>query len=265
MSTLPHNKHLNAPKRKRRSPKHHSILTVQHNYHDHALDLCCNARHVPPRGGVVTPFPLNLHAMLERVEQEGLGHIVSWQAHGRCFVVHDPKQFANILTRCFKISKVSSFQRQLNLYGFQRLTKGPDGGGYYHELFLRGKEFLSQNIQRITVKGTKIRARSNPEQEPNFYEMPWVSDINSTTNTTLMPVALAAPQAHNLNYSDNLFDITDELKDALPNVKPLEQIPSSIWDEEEAILILNEVELHFADYYFPAPIAFENIENASTN
>jgi hypothetical protein len=38
-------------------------------------------------------FPGRLHRMLRVVEAEGLSHIVSWQPHGRCFVVHKPIEF----------------------------------------------------------------------------------------------------------------------------------------------------------------------------
>jgi hypothetical protein len=37
-----------------------------------------------PRGGVTIPFPTKLYAMLEVVEGENLGHVVSWMPHGRC-------------------------------------------------------------------------------------------------------------------------------------------------------------------------------------
>jgi hypothetical protein len=46
---------------------------------------------------------------------------------------------------------------------------GRDKGGYYHELFLRGKRFLSRRIQRIKIKGTGARKPGSPETEPNFY------------------------------------------------------------------------------------------------
>jgi len=151
-------------------------ITVEHNYHDHALDVSTDFHEEhPARGGVTTPFPLKLHEMLDSVVAEGLEHIVSWQPHGRCFVVHKPQEFIELLPKYFKLSKLASFQRQLNLYGFQRLTRGRDRGGYYHELFLREKVFLSHNIQRIKVKGTGVRARSNPDQEPEFWSMSWVN------------------------------------------------------------------------------------------
>jgi hypothetical protein len=102
--------------------------------------------------------------------------LYSWQIHGRCFIVHKPDKFKEILPRYFKLSKIQSFQRQLNLYGFQRLTVGADKGAYYHELFLRGRLDLVQKIPRAKVKGTKVRARSNPEEEPDFYTMRWVED-----------------------------------------------------------------------------------------
>ena len=50
-----------------------------------------------PRGGVVEPFPLKLYDMLEGVLEEGKEDIVSWQVHGRCFMVHKPQQFVDII------------------------------------------------------------------------------------------------------------------------------------------------------------------------
>lgn len=70
------------------------------------------------RGGVVTPFPWKLHDMLESVEEEGYAHIVSWQPHGRCFAVHKPIEFVQLIKKYFNQSKLASFQRQLNLCKF---------------------------------------------------------------------------------------------------------------------------------------------------
>jgi hypothetical protein len=176
----------------KRGRKHREHLIVQHHYHDHASDPSPTGRELQAtldessqtstNNNSNTAFPLKLYEMLSTIEQDGFSHIVSWQPHGRCFVVHKPDEFKDILPRYFKLSKVASFQRQLNLYGFTRLTRGNDKGGYYNELFLRGKLFLVHRIQRVKVKGTGVRAKSNPAQEPNFWKMPWVSASGETTD-----------------------------------------------------------------------------------
>jgi hypothetical protein len=43
-------------------------------------------------------FPAKLHYMLSELEKEGLEHIVSWQPHGRCFIIHKQSQFLEQLT-----------------------------------------------------------------------------------------------------------------------------------------------------------------------
>ena len=157
---------------------HHDGLVVQHHYHDHSADPIVDPSSVKhkAKGGVIIPFPVKLHSMLDRIEEDGLAHVVSWQPHGRCFVVHKPKEFVNhVMPHYFKQTKMASFQRQLNLYGFNRLTNGLDKGGYYHEMFLRGKVSLAFDIKRMRVKGTGVRLPTNPDHEPNFYVLPPLS------------------------------------------------------------------------------------------
>ena len=85
--------------------------------------------------------------MLEVADELGFADIVSWCPHGRAFIVRKPKQFASkTMRKYFKHTKFTSFQRQLNLYGFRRITKGTDGGAYYHELFLRGRPDLCKYV-----------------------------------------------------------------------------------------------------------------------
>jgi hypothetical protein len=66
--------------------------------------------------GKAEPFPVKLHRMLSELEQEGKDDVCSFLPHGRAFAVHKPKQFANeIMPKYFRMSRFSSFQRQLNL------------------------------------------------------------------------------------------------------------------------------------------------------
>jgi HSF-type DNA-binding len=104
-----------------------------------------------PSRDAETKFPCKLHKMLQDVENEGLTHIVSWHNDGKCFRVHEPEQFVEkILPRYFKKSKYRSFQRQLNLYGFHRITalKPFWESCYHHPDFSKDDEFGCRKINR---------------------------------------------------------------------------------------------------------------------
>jgi len=130
----------------------------------------------PPRSERAgSNFPIKLFDLLTSLEAQGLDHIVSWAPHGRCFVVRNQEEFvSSILPVWFRQTKFTSFQRQLNIYGFTRLTSGKDKHGYYHPLFLRNDRDLAKKIERHKLKGTGTRKPGNPESEPNFYDMPYI-------------------------------------------------------------------------------------------
>ena len=56
-------------------------------------------------------FPIKLHRMLERVEKDGQGQIISWNPDGLTFTVHNPKLFVSeVLGKYFNQTKYKSFQ-----------------------------------------------------------------------------------------------------------------------------------------------------------
>jgi hypothetical protein len=125
------------------------------------------------RGGVTEPFPEKMHRMLEGTEREGLTDVVSFFSHGRAFAIHKPRRFVSeVMLRYFRQTRLTSFQRQLNLYGFRRISQGPDNGGYYHELFLRGRPGLCVNMKRTKVKG-EAKYRRDPESERKLHSCPF--------------------------------------------------------------------------------------------
>jgi hypothetical protein len=82
----------------------HRNEKVVHNYHDYANevekveeslgDLHHMEEHTQSsmnRGE--QNFPVKLHYMLNELEKDGMDDIVSWQPHGRCFLVHKQQQF----------------------------------------------------------------------------------------------------------------------------------------------------------------------------
>jgi hypothetical protein len=73
---------------------------------------------------------------------------------------------------------------------------GRDKGGYYHELFLRSKRFLSHRIQRIKIKGTGARKPSSPETEPNFYNAPFLPCISLPYKNTQLSMLASGPNMY---------------------------------------------------------------------
>lgn len=83
------------------------------------------------KGGRSGKFPLKLHDMLTELERQGRTDIASFLPHGRGFVIHNSREFTrHVMSKYFRMSHFSSFQRQLNLYDFQRASEGPEKGSY---------------------------------------------------------------------------------------------------------------------------------------
>jgi hypothetical protein len=114
-------------------------------------------------------FPTKLICMLS---DEKHADIVGWMPHGYAFKVFDVAAFEKqVLPKYFKTCKEKSFRRQLCLWGFKRLTRGLDKGAYYSPHFIRGRPELSRKMVCVKVKGIGRAQPTNPEEEPNFYEL----------------------------------------------------------------------------------------------
>ncbi len=79
----------------------------------------------------------------------------------------------------FNQTKYRSFQRQLYIYGFDRIKdkQSEDYGAYYHELFIRGASDLCLDMQRKKIKGTGLsneerRKKANKLREENSKPKP---------------------------------------------------------------------------------------------
>lgn len=112
-------------------------------------------------------FPYKLYDMLEMEPRE----IVEWLPHGQSFRINDLTKFANSTSpKYFKHTKMESFQRQLNLYGFRRIIKGDEEGAYKHPQFQRGKPDALPGIRRIYNKPKIMSPMSGTNYYQNFPE-----------------------------------------------------------------------------------------------
>ena len=102
-------------------------------------------------------FPWRLHELLTEAETNGNDSIISWiPGTNNAFKVHNKEKFTkNILPEYFNATKYKSFQRNLNLWGFESITEGPNKGGCQHHIFIRGDREKCHYMTRQKVKGQK--------------------------------------------------------------------------------------------------------------
>jgi len=127
-------------------------------------------------------FPAKLFKILSNQE---FSDIITWMPHGRSWRVLQPKVFSEVVsTKYFSHqSKYASFMRQVNGWGFKRITRGPDRNSYYHELFVRDNPELAWTMSRRGSSSSKNSGgKDEADKEPNFYEM--TSLANSTAAST---------------------------------------------------------------------------------
>ena len=229
--------------------EHREHGTVQHSYHDYSQvapdkEVLCVSPSKETHGGANIAFPVVLHRLLADATDECFEQIISWQPHGRAFIVHDHDRFVSeVMQKYFRQSRYASFQRQLSLYGFLRLTKGSDSGAYYNELFLRGLPHLCTYMQRTRVKGYGVRQSSSPGTEPDFYAMDAVSSPQQGCQT--WPSLTVAP----LSFQQAPVLSTDAFRQ-----NSLETIPATIvntFEEQESMAdFLSDVDLDDDDSFY---------------
>ncbi|CAJ1943062.1 unnamed protein product [Cylindrotheca closterium] len=121
--------------------------------------------------GVPQQFPRRLYEMLEgeaKIAASGnQGKVViSWSESGKAFRIFDVDSFmASVLPKYFRTKKFSSFQRNLNLYGFAKVRRGPDTDMYAHPCFARG---YPESLAQLRKSATSSRRRLS--QQPSTDE-----------------------------------------------------------------------------------------------
>ncbi|XP_063280879.1 heat shock factor protein 3-like isoform X2 [Prinia subflava] len=120
-------------------------------------------REVPalPRGPAVpvpVPVPGFLAKLWALLEDPDSDDVICWSRNGENFCILDEQRFAKeLLPKYFKHNNISSFIRQLNMYGFRKVI-APENGiitaekssviEFQHPFFKQGKAHLLENIKR---------------------------------------------------------------------------------------------------------------------
>lgn len=106
------------------------------------------AAHIPLAENLsgVPAFLVKTHAL---VSDKSNAAIVAWAPLGASFIIFDPDRFANELCPIvFRHSKLSSFVRQLNIYGFKKVVSNKAHIEFEHPSFRRDEPQMLYLIRR---------------------------------------------------------------------------------------------------------------------
>lgn len=111
------------------------------------------------------PFPLKLHLLLEKEPA-----FVQWTSARTFRIVNaNPTILKEILPKFCRSASMTSFTRNLNMYGFKKLVSGPFSGSYYHPQFKQGETLAIQQMKRKPQR-SKMKPRFTTVM-PTIFEM----------------------------------------------------------------------------------------------
>ncbi|XP_065092290.1 heat shock factor protein isoform X2 [Ochlerotatus camptorhynchus] len=104
-----------------------------------------------------TGVPAFLAKLWRLVEDPETNDLISWSSDGRSFIIQNQAQFAKeLLPLNYKHNNMASFIRQLNMYGFHKITSIDNGGlrfdkdemEFTHPCFQKDHPYLLEHIKR---------------------------------------------------------------------------------------------------------------------
>jgi HSF-type DNA-binding len=63
-----------------------------------------------------------IHKLYNMLEDRSIQHLISWSNTNESFVMSPSNEFSKVLAQYFKHTNISSFVRQLNMYGFHKVS-----------------------------------------------------------------------------------------------------------------------------------------------
>ena len=195
-----------------------SRTVQQHQYATTAVTARNKKRATSSRAPVSSQmqFPGKLHNMMDYVEQEGLQDVISWVQDGTALKVHQPKKLVEILPLYFSQTKFRSFERQLNMWHFDRIQQGPNRGAFIHPYFVRGRKALCSKMSRHLKDNQWKNGNSMPQSSkclPPLTSLSFVKEeilpvntIDTSTMTKFQSESSWSSIESALNEAQAVFD-----------------------------------------------------------
>ncbi|KAL4877279.1 HSF-type DNA-binding-domain-containing protein [Aspergillus karnatakaensis] len=153
-----------------------------------------------------------IHKLYNMLEDQSIQHLISWSSTNDSFVMSPTSEFSKVLAQYFKHTNISSFVRQLNMYGFHKVsdvfhTGSPDSALWE---FKHG----NGNFKRGDLVGLReIKRRASRHALIHRDSFPGHKTAASQPGTPAEPVP-DATEARLMNLEHLLFDMHNRLSRA---------------------------------------------------
>ncbi|KAE8146084.1 HSF-type DNA-binding-domain-containing protein [Aspergillus avenaceus] len=153
-----------------------------------------------------------IHKLYNMLEDPGIQHLISWSSTNDSFVMSPTSEFSKVLAQYFKHTNISSFVRQLNMYGFHKVsdvfhTGSPDSALWE---FKHG----NGNFKRGDLVGLReIKRRASRHALIHRDSFPGHKTAASQPGTPAEPVP-DATEARLMNLEHTLYDMHSRLSRA---------------------------------------------------
>lgn len=118
--------------------------------------------------------PAFLAKLWRLVEDPETNDLISWSSDGRSFIIQNQAQFAKeLLPLNYKHNNMASFIRQLNMYGFHKITSIDNGGlrfdkdemEFTHPCFQKDHPYLLEHIKRKIATSKQQQQQQQQQQD----------------------------------------------------------------------------------------------------
>ena len=146
------------------------------------------------------------------LSEESLKSIVSWSPSNDSFIIYQVDIFEKeILPKYFKHNNLGSFVRQLNTYGFRKVTrKDVKEIEFKHKLFIKGEKELLQHIIRKTPKSVNSEEDNFENLKKKIEEIDNIRALRTDNET--MAKAMITIKTQQLKTEQELCLVKKELE-----------------------------------------------------
>ncbi|KAL2169328.1 hypothetical protein VTG60DRAFT_6263 [Thermothelomyces hinnuleus] len=181
-----------------------------------------------------------IHKLWSMLEDQKIQHLISWTANSDSFVIQPSHEFSKVLAQYFKHTNISSFVRQLNMYGFHKVSDvfahgTPDstmwefkhGNGNFKRGDMMGLREIRRRASRHALVHREYNNQRPPASQPGTPSEPAASSHDATN-----------PRLTNIEHT--LYDLSARLQRHEEHAQLMQVKHQAIMDTVGRLLQFNQ-------------------------